>query len=163
MSRTVLIACLTASLWLAPRALADHVVMLCKSVPFASDRVTERREIFFGEPADYRAKAAQIARSAALHGAMGLIEGTAAGAEAFAKGLVSEGLKGAGAGLGIGLVIGALDPFVMSLYADQHYLRVDEVRLDDGTLAWEARFFIGDKHPAYAPEEIRQIIAKETP
>jgi len=60
----------------------------------------------------------------------------------------------AGAGAAIGIVVGLLDPYVMSMYADQEYMLVRT----DGKGELESILFIGDKHPSLSEAEIHKIL-----
>ena len=98
-------------------------------------------EIYFGEYTGFSAK---------------LREGVDTG---FAKALYGGVASGA-AGAGIGAVVGLLDPFVMSLHADQKYLRVVKITDGKGKVAFKKVLFVGDKNPSYSDAEIRQLMGK---
>jgi len=85
-----------------------------------------------------------------------LAEGTKTGLQ---KALFAGITNGIDAG-GINLIIGFLDPFVMSLYADQNYLKVMKITDKDGDIAFKKTMLIGDKHPSYSDEEIRDLMNK---
>jgi len=138
--------------------LADYEIFTNQSEPFSSAQIVKKEAVYFGELQDYRKSLEEIQKSMALHGVNGALEGLSNQSANLAKGLIGEGLKGAGAGLGIGLLIGALDPFVMSFYADQQFVKVYKVQLKDGRTVFMNKFFVGDKHPEYSKEEIQTIL-----
>lgn len=134
----------------AANLMADYTTITTKTSPSASGG----KEIFFGKVEDYTKYVSEIAKNIAIKGADGALNGLSAGAGSLAKGFVGEGLKSFGAGAGIGIVIGLLDPYVMSFYADQEYVLV---RADsNGELT--AVMFIGDKHPKLSDEQIHNIL-----
>jgi len=73
----------------------------------------------------------------------------------------TEGISNNLESAGIGLFIGLLDPFVMSLHADQNYLKVLKLTDKDGKIAFIKTMLIGDKNPSYSDEEIRNLMKKE--
>jgi len=99
-------------------------------------------EIFFGEYTDFSKKLKEGAKGGLTKA---LFEG------------ISNNLESAG----IGLFIGLLDPFVMSLHADQNYLKVLKLTDKDGKIAFIKTMLIGDKNPSYSDEEIRNLMKKE--
>ena len=137
---------------------ADYEIFTNQSEPFKSSQIAKKEAVYFGELQDYRKSLEEIQKSMALHGVNGALEGLSNQSTNLAKGLIGEGLKGAGTGLGIGLLIGALDPFVMSFYADQQFIKVYKVQLKDGRTVFMNKFFVGDKHPSYSKEEIKSIL-----
>jgi hypothetical protein len=150
MKKIVLILLLAGS-WL----LADYKIFITKTLPNVSG---QEEEVFFGTWEDYGKAQSEILESIAKHGTMGAISGVSNGAKALAEGFVGEGLKSAGAGLAIGLVVGALDPYVMSLYADQEYVLIKNIKMPNGKIARKAVIFVGDKHPSLSEEEIHTIL-----
>jgi hypothetical protein len=54
--------------------------------------------------------------------------------------------------------VGALDPYVMSLYADQEYVLIKNIKMPNGKIARKAVIFVGDKHPSLSEEEIHTIL-----
>jgi hypothetical protein len=150
MKKIVLILLLAGS-WLS----ADYKIFVTKTLPNVSG---QEKEVFFGTWEDYGKAQSEILESIAKHGTMGAISGISNGAKALAEGFVGEGLKSAGAGLAIGLVVGALDPYVMSLYADQEYVLIKNIKMPNGKIARKAVIFVGDKHPSLSEEEIHTIL-----
>ena len=130
--------------------MADYTTIITKTTP----SMQGGSEIYFGTVADYSQYVTEISKNIAEHGTLGAIDGMSKGAQALAKGFLKEGGNFVGTGAGIGVLVGLLDPYVMSLYADQEYLLV---RADkNGEL--EAIMFIGDKHPSLSDEEIHNIL-----
>ena len=83
-----------------------------------------------------------------------LVKGTN---KALTNGLIS-GITGGLTSGGINAVIGFLDPFIMSLYADQKYLRILKLTDAKGNVAFKKVLFVRDKHPSYSDEKIHQLI-----
>lgn len=75
----------------------------------------------------------------------------------FAK-AVMGGMAHGATGAGLGAVIGLMDPFVMSLHADQKYLSVVKITDASGRVAFKKVLFVGDKNPSYSDAEIRQLM-----
>ena len=96
-------------------------------------------EIYFGEYTGFAKKLKQSAKTGFAYAVMG-------------------GLAHGTAGFGIHGVIGLVDPFVMSLYADQKYLSVVKMTDASGRVAFKKVLFVGDKNPKYSEAEIRQLI-----
>ena len=130
--------------------MADYATIITKTTP----SMNGGKEIFFGTVGDYSQYVSEISKNIAKHGTLGAIDGMSKGAQALAKGFTKEGGNFVGAGAAIGIVVGLLDPYVMSLYEDQQYvlIRADK----NGEL--EAIMFIGDKHPSLSDEEIHKIL-----
>ncbi|MCB5272412.1 MAG: hypothetical protein LHW56_11305 [Candidatus Cloacimonetes bacterium] len=120
-----------------------------------------KEELFFGELGDFSEKMEEIGKSITAHGAEGALIGLSAGSESLAKGIMEDGMKSGLAGLGIGIVIGALDAPIMELYADQKIMQVLRVVDSKGNVAYEKRFIVCDKHPSLSLEEARKIIETE--
>jgi hypothetical protein len=135
--------------------LADYKVFVTNTLPNASGK---EEEVFFGTWEEYGKVQSELFESMAKHGTMGAINGVSNGAKALAEGFIGEGMKSAGAGLAIGLVIGALNPYVMSFYADQEYVLIKNVKLPNGVVARKAIIFVGDKHPSLSEAEIHKIL-----
>ena len=133
--------------------MADYTTIITKTTPSMNGGT----EIFFGTVADYSKYVSEISKSVTQRGTLGAIDGMSNGAQALARGFAKEGMKSFGAGAAIGMVVGLLDPYVMSLYADQEYvlIRADK----NGEL--EAIMFIGDKHPSLSEKQIHNILNKE--
>jgi hypothetical protein len=147
---------LTVLLFISVSALmADYTVFVTKSIPFSGG---SEKEVFFGTWEEYGKSQSELLESMAKHGTMGAINGVSNGAKALAEGFIGEGMKSAGAGLAIGLVIGALNPYVMSLYADQEYVLIKNVKLPNGVVARKAIIFVGDKHPSLSEAEIHKVL-----
>ena len=96
-------------------------------------------EVFFGPYTDFTHKLAKGADKALTNGLISGITG----------GLTSGGINA---------VIGFLDPFVMSLYADQKYLKILKMTDAKGNVAFKKVLFVGDKHPSYSDTKIRHLI-----
>lgn len=137
---------------------ADYTVFTNKSEPFSDTEVMQKEEIFFGELKDYQKSLADIQKALIAHGTMGAINGINNQSANLAKGLLGEGLKGAGTGVVIGLVVAALDPYVMSAYADQYYIQVNKVKLKNGKTVFMNKFLISDSHPKLSKKEIINIL-----
>jgi len=149
----------TASvLLLSQSVFADYEIFTGKSEPFSHRQVAKKEVIFFGELESYNKSLEEIRSTMAVHGAMGVINGLSNQSANLAKGLVGEGLKAGATGLGIGLLYGVLDPYIMSFYADQQYAQVYKVTLRNGKTVYMNRFFVGDKHPALSEAEIKSIL-----
>jgi len=143
---------------LSSAVFGDYKVFVNKSEPFIESQVVQKEVIFFGELEDYRKSLEEIQKNIAAHGITGAASGLSNQSANLAKGLIGEGLKGAGTGLGIGLLIGALDPFVMSLYSDQYYVQVYKVKLKNGKTVFMNKFLVGDKNPKLSEEEVKNIL-----
>jgi len=143
---------LSQSVW------ADYEIFTGKSEPFRHRQVSKKEVIFFGELESYRKSLEEIQNAMKAHGTMGVINGLSNQSANLAKGLVGEGMKAGVTGLGIGLLYGALDPYIMSFYADQQYVQVYKITLKNGKTVYMNRFFIGDKHPSLTELEIKSIL-----
>ena len=152
LSALLLVAALTTGLF------ADHKVFTDKSEPFADSSVVSKKEIFFGELKEYRKSLSEIKKALAVRGVLGAVEGLDNQAATLARGFIGEGLKGAGTGAAVGVVIALLDPIVMSAYADQYYILLYKVKLRNGRSAFMNRFLIGDGHPDLSKDEARKIL-----
>lgn len=137
---------------------ADYTVFTNKSEPFSNTEVMQQEEIFFGELQEYQKSLAEIQKALVAHGTMGAINGLNNQSANLAKGLLGEGLKGAGTGVAIGFAISALDPYVMSFYADQYYVKVYKILLKNGKTVFANKFLIGDSHPELSKEEVNKIL-----
>lgn len=103
--------------------------------------IVKSEEVYFGSYKGFKDK---------------LAEGSKTGLQ---KALFAGIKNGLDAG-GINLIIGFLDPFVMSLYADQNYLKIVKITDKNGDVAFKKTMLIGDKHPSYSDEEIREFMKK---
>ena len=130
--------------------MADYITITTKTTPSMNDG----KEIFFGTVADYTKYVTEIQKNIVARGTLGAADGLSRGAKALAEGFYGEGLKFAGAGAAMGVVVSLLDPYVMSMYADQEYLLVRS----NGNGELKAVMFIGDKHPSLSEEEIHKIL-----
>jgi len=137
---------------------ADYQVYLNKSEPFSFSQISAKESIFFGELKEYTKTLHDIQKNMLAHGAEGLLNGLSTQSANLAKGLLQEGLKAGAAGFGMGMIIGALDPYIMSQYEDQLYVEVYKVKLNDGRTVFFNKFFVGDKHPELSKEEIKQVL-----
>ena len=129
---------------------ADYTTIVTKTTP----SMQGEKEIFFGRVSDYSNYVTEISKNIAAHGTLGAVDGMSKGAQALARGFYGEGLTYAGAGAAIGIVVGLLDPYVMSMYADQEYMLVRT----DGKGELESILFIGDKHPSLSEAKIHTIL-----
>jgi len=143
---------LSQSLW------ADYEVFTGKSEPFIYRQVAKKEVIFFGELEAYNKSLEEIRSAMAAHGTIGVINGISNQSANLAKGLIGEGTKAGVTGLWIGLLYGALDPYIMSFYSDQQYVQVYKMTLRNGKTVYMNRFFVGDKHPALSKAEIKGIL-----
>lgn len=155
MKKLLIILSLSAS-----ALLADYEVIKNKSTSFNDSDVKTKEVTFFGTYANYSKEVVDIQKSMLQKGAEGAMLGVQSGSEALAKGFMNAGGQAIGAGLGIGLVIGALSPFVADAYADQQYIQIEKITLKDGSTAQRSSYFVGNKHPSYSDEEIKQFISK---
>ena len=137
---------------------ADYTVFTNKSELFSDTEVMQQEEIFFGELQEYQKSLAEIQKALIAHGTMGAINGLNNQSANLAKGLLGEGLKGAGTGIAIGLVVATLDPYVMSAYADQYYVRVYKILLKNGKTVFANKFLIGDSNHELSKEEVKEIL-----
>lgn len=119
---------------------ADYEVF--KSQTKEIGEVVKSEEVYFGSYKGFKDK---------------LAEGVEGG---LSKALFAGISNGIDAG-GINLVVGLLDPFVMSLHADQNYLKVIKIIDREGNIAFKKTMLVGDKNPSYSDEEIREIMLKE--
>jgi len=132
-------------LFISTTLFAEYKVIKTSTMPGLSGG----QEVFFGTISDYSKKITEINKAVAN----GTLNGLSAGSQALARGFYGEGLKHIGAGAGIGLIVGLLDPIVMSAYADQQYILVKK----SGDELVAVTFF-GDKHPSYTQEQIHNIL-----
>jgi len=137
---------------------ADYKVFTNRSEAFPNSAITSKKEIFFGELKEYRKSLSEIKKAIAIRGLLGAAEGLDNQAATLARGFIGEGLKGAGTGAAIGVVIALLDPIVMSAYADQYYILLYKVKLRNGKTVFMNRFLIGDGHPDLSKDEARKIL-----
>jgi hypothetical protein len=138
--------------------LADYKVFVTKTLPNASGK---EEEVFFGTWNEYGNAQSEALKSVAEHGTVGAISGVSNGAKALAEGFVGEGLKSAGAGLAIGVVVGVLDHYISNARRNQFYILVKKVSLSNGKVAKKAIMFIGDKNPELSREEIHEILKRK--
>ncbi len=138
--------------------MADYTTFVTTSVTGAKGA---EKEIFFGTLADYSQANAEIAKSIKAHGGMGAINGMSTGAQSLAKGFFGEGMKSVGTGALIGVIVGLMDPFIMDFYADQQYVLIRAIDLDNGKKALKAITFIGDKNPSLSEEEIHNVLKEK--
>ena len=129
---------------------AEYITIKTRTSPMAYGG----EEVFFGTIADYTKKVSEIQKSIQKNGINGALNGMSASSQALAKGFYGEGLKSIGAGVGIGLVYGMLNPIVMSYRYDQEYVLVRS----NGNGELEAVIFIGDKHPSLSKDQIHEIL-----
>ena len=153
-----LLVSISLSALLSSSVFADYKVFVNKSEPFSESQIQKKEVIFFGELENYRKSLEEIQKNMATRGVLGITEGLSNQSANLAKGLIGEGLKGAGTGLGIGLLIGALDPFVMSIYADQYFVQVYKVKLKNGKTVFMNKFLVGDKNPKLSEKEVKSIL-----
>ena len=149
---TILAAVLSQSVF------ANYEIFTNQSEPFKNSQIVKKKVVYFGSLQNYQKSLKEIQKSMALHGVNGALEGLSNQSASLAKGLISEGLKGAGTGFGIGLLIGALNPFVMCFYADQQFIQVYKVQLKNGKTVFMNKFFDGNKHPSLSKEKIKKIL-----
>ena len=138
---------------------ADYTVFTNKSELFSNTEVMQQEEIFFGELQEYQKSLAEIQKALIAHSTMGAINGLNNQSANLAKGLLGEGLKGAGTGVAIGLVVAILDPYIMSAYADQYYIKVYKILLKNEKTVFVNKFLIGDSHPELSKEEVNKILS----
>ena len=143
---------------LSSSLLADYKVFVNKSQSFEVSQAPKKEVIFFGELEDYRKSLQEIQKNIVAHGIVGAANGLSIQSANLANGLVGEGLKAGATGLGIGLLIGALDPYIMSMYADQLYIKVYKVKLNNEKTVYMNKFFVGDKFPELSEKKIKSIL-----
>jgi len=142
----------------ASALMADYKVFVTKSIPFSGG---SEKEVFFGTWNEYGNAQSEALKSVAEHGTVGAISGVSNGAKSLAEGFVGEGLKSAGAGLAIGVVVGVLDHYISNARRNQFYILVKRVSLSNGKVAKKAIMFIGDKNPELSREEIHEILKRK--
>jgi len=140
---------------------ADYRIFVNKSEPFSDGNISQKKTIFFGDIKDYRKSLQEIQKNILAHGVEGAAAGLSTQSTNLAKGLLGEGLKAGVSGMGIGLLIGALDPYIMSFYADQQYIKVYKITLKNGNVAYMNKFFVGDKHPSLSADQIKAVLEKK--
>jgi hypothetical protein len=138
--------------------LADYKVFTNKSEPYSNLQIQKEEVIFFGEFEDYTKSLEEIQKNIAAYGVVGVANGLSNQSASLARGLLGEGLSAGATGLGIGLLVGALDPFVMSAYADQYYIKVYKVTLKNSKTAFVNKFLVGDKNPKLSSAEADSIL-----
>ena len=110
------------------------------------------KEIFFGTVSDYTKSVSEIASK--MKAGNAALNGLSASSQYLAKGMFGDSLKAGGAGIGIGLAYGLLNPYIMSYRYDQEYILVRS----NGNGELTAVTFIGDKHPSLSKEQIHEIL-----
>jgi len=138
--------------------MADYKVFTNKSEPYSDLQVQKKEVIFFGEFKDYTKSLEKIQKNIAAYGVVGVANGLSNQSASLARGLLGEGLSAGATGLGIGLLVGALDPFIMNAYADQYYIKVYKVTLKNGKTAFMNKFLVGDKNPKLSDTEANSIL-----
>lgn len=116
---------------------ADYEVFKSQTQNIGS--VVKTEEVFFGEYTNFAKQLSQAGDNAL-------------------KGALIGGITGGLTSGGINMVVGFLDPFVMSLHADQKYLKVDKFTDSNGKVAFKKVMLIGDKNPSYSDAQIRQMM-----
>ncbi len=138
--------------------MADYKVFINKSEPYSDLQVQQKEVIFFGEYEEYTKSFEEIQKNMAAYGVVGIANGLSNQSANLAKGLIGEGLNAGATGLGIGLLVGALDPYIMSLYADQYYIKVYKITLKNGKTVFMNKFLVGDKNPKLSDKEVDNIL-----
>lgn len=80
--------------------------------------------IFFGTLKDLQKEYDEIQKEIKNQGLDGAIRGLENSTSSIAKGFLKSAGQNMGLNMGIGLIYGALDPFVMSLYDDEQYILI---------------------------------------
>jgi len=125
---------------LATLANADYELFQSQTQEIGT--VVKTKEVYFGEYTGFSKK---------------LQEGANSGFAQSLLGGITKGISGAG----IGLVMGFIHPFAMSLQMDTKYLRVVRIEDKNGKVAFKKTMFIGaNKSKKYTDEEILDIIKK---
>ena len=137
---------------------AEYKVFTNKSEPFSLSQVQKKEVIFFGELKDYQKSLKEVRKNIAAKGVVGAAEGLKGQSANLANGFFKEGLKAGVTGAGIGILYSFLDAPIMSLYADQYYIKVYKVRLNNGRVVFMNKFLVGDKNPKLSKEEIKNIL-----
>lgn len=100
-----------------------HQVFINKTRNISLENST-KEFIYFGTLKDLNKEYAEIQKSIIEKGLDGTIRGIENSTSSIAKGFLENAGKGIGLNMGIGLVIGLLDPYVMSLHADEQYILI---------------------------------------
>jgi hypothetical protein len=138
--------------------MADYKIFTNKSEPYSDLQVQQKEIIFFGEYEEYTKSLEEIQKNIAAYGVVGIANGLSNQSANLAKGLIGEGLNAGATGLGIGLLVGALDPYIMSLYADQYYIKVYKITLKNGKTVFMNKFLVGDKNPKLSNKKVDNIL-----
>ena len=146
-----------ASLVVAQVLLADYRILVSTTDTYNESEVVKKEEIFFGEYHEYQSYLNEIS----LKVAEGTLNGLSNGANALANGFFREGLKGAGAGAGIGLVFGGIQYMIDKSKADQQYFLLEKISLANGNVELKGFLFSGNKNPVYSKEEVRNYIGEK--
>lgn len=137
---------------------ADYKIFVNKSVPFSDFQIQNRNVLYFGKLEDYVKDLKHIQKNIVVNGIAGMASGLSTQSVNLAKGLVGEGLKAGATGFGIGLLIGALDPYVMGIYADDYFIKVYKINLSNGKTIFMNKFLVCDKHPKLSLKEAEKIL-----
>lgn len=120
--------------------------------------VVSSEVVFFGDPDDFADNMEEITKAMASKAGTEVMNGLSAGAKNLASAIGGDMLSGGLTGLGIGIVIGALDGPIMKLHADQKWLHITKITDAKGNIAYEKRFIVCDKNPSLNKEEAAKII-----
>lgn len=88
--------------------------------------------IYFGTLKDLQKEYKEIQKQIAEKGFDGAIKGLQNSSSAIAKGFLKSAGQSLGMGVGIGILYGALDPYIMSLYEDEQYILIYDFSNQNG-------------------------------
>lgn len=88
--------------------------------------------IYFGTLKDLEKEYKEIQKQIAEKGLDGALKGLQNSSSAIAKGFFKSAGQSLGMGIGIGMLYGALDPYVMSLYEDEQYILIYDFSNQNG-------------------------------
>jgi hypothetical protein len=126
--------------------MADHEVFVNKT----NETMSNGKEVFFGKISDYKIHAEKVLKSLEKND-KNPPEGISQSTWNTMIGTFSHGMTG----LGLGLIFGMMDSFVMDFYADQEYVLIRSNGKD-----FKAITFIGDKNPAMSEADIKALLSK---
>lgn len=139
-------------------ASAEYITFETRGIDFS--KVTEREVIFIGGYREYRESIAEIQKSFALHGALGVTQGLSATSSSLAQGLFSQGLAGAGVGLGIGLAIAGIEYAIGQNAVQRRFIKLERLTMKDGSSMLYYKLLVTDVQTDFTVDEAKQILLK---
>lgn len=118
-----------------------HQVFINKTRNISLENST-KEFIYFGTLKDLNKEYAEIQKSIKNYGVDGAIRGLENSTSAVAKGFLKSAGQNFGMNMGIGMIYGALDPFVMSMYSDEQYILVYDYKNQSGDKSRVSALFI---------------------